>query len=811
MAPSLSIEHTTIFRSVYGLLPQNKIFYQRVCNTTIFMSCYFNTTIFISWYFNFFSCDAVNLELKPYSERLLSQLKEYLENAEVAENFVAISETISELSKHYKQSFLRHFTDIVDIIIGWHLEIEQPAYLKRHCGKILQQFAEYFLGELDFTLGLLGQFIEDIEACCDEILADEVSIKSKQQTEARVGAFIGAFTSIIKAMISRGVVLNNFNASANILQDAKRVVNKVAKQCFHIVAMISEGTVINLNEFYCVISSYDKSVENLCDLESVIELQLNHLSGFNENQVSSFLYMVLNIVRQYRTQLPLSFVSLIMNKDNISLQEIKLSCGIKTYRLLLKIYHEILNIKNVPLLQEAYRHILKDINETIGNLRSPHKTMCSETRCELILSFYLAALSVMACQTSSIIGMYALNPSILELLITNCQAANEILWTKYTTLHKALLGVIILHSSKNYNFRQSSRLLVQHQDSPTSENFSIILKFLANIIRWYVSPDILIWIEQLLSECKDNFAVLTEKDDFLKICENVIIMAKKEPSMCSNLIGSISRYPKIPDYILLKIYHLALVVLERSGDELLTTYCQIMAQLPLDVCFSSNQKSHVFYEEKERLSQLYHWHKTTACYNTLRPKYFKTFIESLEPNFSLHNKESLYQTFIERSSVHLHRENVSEYLKQVQDNKQLLNFHLQYEFSRYCVQQKLRTVLGKPQETFLAIEAIIMKYARLLAEKEKSENMQTFQTVTQLQENCRMLLGFLENLEKHIYNAAEGTAYAMLPAEKPAKTFFRVNASTCGEWFKRIRTAVNLIALHCIEPEMVIRYTEVKI
>ncbi|XP_013115511.2 serine/threonine-protein kinase Smg1 isoform X1 [Stomoxys calcitrans] len=755
------------------------------------------------------SCDAVNLDLKPYSDRLLSVIKEYLENAEVAENFIAISETIAELSKHYKQSFHRHFTDIVDIIIGWHLEIEQPATLKRHCGKILQQFSEYFLGKLDFTLGLLGQFIEDIEVCGDEVIAEDVSVKSKQQIDARVGAFIGAFTSIMKAMISKGVILNNFTPSANIVQEAKRVVNKVAKQCFNMITLVGEETVINLNEFYCVIT-YDKSVENLCDLERIIELQLNHLCGFNENQISSFLYMILHVVRQYRTQLPLSFVSLIMNKDNVCLQELKLNCGLKSYRLFLKIYHEILIIKNVPLLQEAYRHILKDVNETVGYLKLAESSIYSMARSELILSFYLAALSAMACQTSSIIGMYALNPSILELLITNCQAANESLWKQYPTLHQALLAVIKEHSSKNYNFRQSSRLLVHNQDSPTAENFSIILKFLATILRWHISSDLQNWLDQLLKECRDDFAILTEKDDFLQMCENITILAKREPTLCSGLLRSILQYNKMPDFILCNIRDIVLYAFEGTNQERLPFYAELLALLPLEISLTTDNESDIFYEDKERLIQLQHWHKSTICFNTLRSKYFKSFIESLDANSTADAKELMYQAFAEKSFVHLHRESVDDYLNTLQCNKRLLKFHLQYEAARYCVQQKLRTTLGKPQETFLAIESIIMKYARFLAEKTKAtKGIDTpLDELAKLQENCRMLLGFLESLEKHIYNAAEGTAIAMLPAEKPARTFFRVNSSTCNEWFKRIRTAVNLIALHCMEPEMVIRYSE---
>ncbi|XP_061396634.1 serine/threonine-protein kinase Smg1 [Musca vetustissima] len=758
------------------------------------------------------SCDAVNLDLKPYSERLLSLLKEYLENAEVAENFIAISETISELSKHYKQSFVRHFNDIVDIIIGWHLEIEQPAHLKRHCAKVLQQLAEYFLSEMDFTFGLLGQFIEDIEACGDEILAESVTMKSKQQTEARVGAFIGAFTSIVKAMVSRGFVFNNFVTSANLFQEAKKVVNKVAKQCFQTVALVSEDTIINLNEFYCVISSYDKSVENLCDLERVIELQLAHLSGFNENQLVSFLYMVLNIVRQYRTQLPLSFVSLIMNKENEHLQDLKLNCRCKSYKLLLKIYHEILNIKNVPLLQEAYRHILRDVNEIVVHLKSSRNTTKNRAlKWELLLSFYLAAISVMACQTSSIIGMYALNPSILELLINNCQAPNESLWTKYPVLHHALLSVIVEHSSKNYNFRQSSRLLVQHQDSPTSENFSTILKFLATIMRWYISAELLNWFEQLLLECKENHGVLAENTDFLEMCENTVVFARKKPMLCLRHLQTIVEYPKMATFVLSTIADIAFSLVDGNDKALQGICCELLARLPLDIIFRTNGSSEndVCSMDYNRIKKLFYWYKATGAYSSLRAKYFKVFIESLQPTWVQNNNDGLYKIFMEKSFVYFQRENVPEYLEAVQRSTQLLNAHLQYEAARYCVQQKLRTTLGKPQESFLAIEAIVMRYARFLAENESfPDNTKSVRNITQMQKNCRMLLGFLENLEKHIYNAAEGTAYAMFPAEKPAKTFFRVNAPTCAEWFKRIRAAVNLIGLYSMESEMVIRYSE---
>lgn len=63
----------------------------------------------------------------------------------------------------------------------------------------------------------------------------------------------------------------------------------------------------------------------------------------------------------------------------------------------------------------------------------------------------------------------------------------------------------------------------------------------------------------------------------------------------------------------------------------------------------------------------------------------------------------------------------------------------------------------------------------------------------------------MEALEKAIYNAAEGNAFGIPAPEKPARTFFRLNTSTCNEWFNRNRLALHLLALHCMELEMVIR------
>ncbi|KAJ8935611.1 hypothetical protein NQ318_017349 [Aromia moschata] len=70
----------------------------------------------------------------------------------------------------------------------------------------------------------------------------------------------------------------------------------------------------------------------------------------------------------------------------------------------------------------------------------------------------------------------------------------------------------------------------------------------------------------------------------------------------------------------------------------------------------------------------------------------------------------------------------------------------------------------------------------------------------------KLLLMFVEHLEKSIYNASEGCAMAMPPATKIVRSFFIANTNTCNEWFCRIRMVVMHIALHCGDASIALRH-----
>ncbi|XP_004535156.1 serine/threonine-protein kinase Smg1 [Ceratitis capitata] len=792
-----------------------------------------------------FSCDAVNLDLSVYSERVLVALKDYLENAEVADVFIAVSETIGEFSKHYKRAFAAHFMDIVDIIVGWHLEVEQPANLKLHCSVALQNLAPYFLKELDFTFRLLGQFLEDIVALGDEIEhgpspttspIKENGLQSHQsKVEVRVGCFIGAFNSILKSLSNRAEFVGMI-VGENIVNEAAITISKTAEQTLN-VTLVSDDTIMNINDFFTLLFTNKSETINGVNIEELIALQMKQLHYFSDAPKLSLLYLILCVFRQLRTKLPLSTVTLVFETTHNPLAIIKFTNNDKLRRLFLKVYHEILMIKNVPLLQEAYRHITADMLKAIATLEEHDNTATGRTskvlQAELTLNFYLTALSALATQTSSIISMYALHPSILELLITRCKAGAMHLWLRHPSLHHALLNVLVDHCQKNHNFLPTSRLLIERlfapkhalddNNSPTSENFTLILQFLVSILSAandmnITNLDLLLdWVACLLVECKGNAVVLKQNENFVTICKSISQAVPVSPMKCAQCIAILLDYTTINSAVLECFRHVALLMLDAYDTDVRCEYTQILGKFSLATCLTTVRLSSEISMGKSELNDLMHWYRSTTYYAPLRNKYFKSFLERMEPDTTPANCEPLQYAMevFSKCWMACYRENSTSYEVTVKRSRRALALWLEYEAARQCVRNKLRTTIGKPQETFLAIEAVISKYARMLSTKSGAatggnvSSKFTFAHCMSLQRNTRMLLNFIDCLEKHIFNAAEGTAFAIPALEKPVKTFFRINAHTCNEWLNRIRPSVNLIAMHSMMPELVIRNSEV--
>lgn len=132
-------------------------------------------------------------------------------------------------------------------------------------------------------------------------------------------------------------------------------------------------------------------------------------------------------------------------------------------------------------------------------------------------------------------------------------------------------------------------------------------------------------------------------------------------------------------------------------------------------------------------------------------------------------------------------------------NCSFLFFWSGFEAAQHCVLNKLRTSLGKPQETFTSIESALKILAREIschnADVVRMERLE-LDRILHEHTRVRLFVEFLEHLERMIHNAADGCAMALLPLSKPVRTFFHTNKSTCKEWLNRIRLALCVVSLH---------------
>lgn len=184
--------------------------------------------------------------------------------------------------------------------------------------------------------------------------------------------------------------------------------------------------------------------------------------------------------------------------------------------------------------------------------------------------------------------------------------------------------------------------------------------------------------------------------------------------------------------------------------------------------------------DENRLGELF-----TLCW---RPNLYKTY-SSVNPS-DLVKLNSKLINFENENSIRMFNQGLA--------NGSFLMFWAGLEAAQHCVQNKLRTALGKPQETFTTIEGALKNLAREISygdSKEKGKKI-NLQNILNEHTRVRLLVEFLEHLEKVIHNAAEGCAVALQPLPKPVRTFFHTNRSTCREWLNRIRLALCVVSLH---------------
>jgi serine/threonine-protein kinase SMG1 len=748
----------------------------------------------------------------------------------------------------------------VDIIIGWHLETEQNAKVKHNCSVALQSFHQCWEADPTFTCDLLRQLLEDIEVWHEKLnggCGDSRVVKLKEfgsfvgkthficlKNKDISFSILGVFNTILKCISTNPDVLSYF-LKKEFLEESYKKILKVAKFAFN--ESCDEEVVLSVNEFLLILIECQKCgvKVQMEEIQDILELEFSTLHVFKEVQLASFFSLLLLFIEVYKTTLSVEFIDKLFNPRGNFVTTVRFNKDSRVKCGLMNVYHEVLALKNVPILQVAYKHIVADIGGCLKEIPElneiecnwpistanevPLNTQTSILMAQYSLNFCLSAVSKLSTIQNSIIAMYSLSPSILEVLIGLKIWKPE--WNFYELNQYSVLKLISAHCFKNNNFVSSSSLFVNKNlptqqmsswlstssptESPVSQHFKLILKFLDNMVR-STTPTlkqmklIVKWVDKIILQTSQYADVLMDNQHFVFIIKRINNLSINYNDEVLIKVGvcndSLYAFENIHADIYTSMVELCNVAMCSVNPEIRERFSFILSRIPLRFTLEqAKSPTGINQEAKIKISEMEKWHLSLGAIHggELRAQYFQEFITHIAFSSNAVNIDQ----FILRAFKNCWfngTENAEEYKKVTLKDVRTLTSWIQWESARFCVQNKLRTPLGKPQDTFVKIENIIKEYARILALKDKS-TLQNYKKVLANQRNVRILLGFMEALEKAIYNAAEGNAFGIPAPEKPARTFFRLNASTCNEWFSRNRLALHLLALHCMELEMVIR------
>ncbi|KYQ50767.1 Serine/threonine-protein kinase SMG1 [Trachymyrmex zeteki] len=687
-------------------------------------------------------------KLKEFSMPMMSQLQSILENVDRADLLVATVDAILLIIDSYPETFTNHFRDTVDILVG--------------------------------------QFLEDMESYDEELNSPESGRTSPgddgsptpRECILRITSLISVFNTVTKSIAEH----LNPNLAPNVQWSfLTNCLSKMLKTVIENLSEEKEELIVVANECAFLLLGYLQSriTKNHELLYKFIDLQLQRINIFWDDTIISMLNIISKIIKEVSANLPLELVHTLLGKNSMLLK-LRFRNSITIQNASLSVYHSLLSLKNIPLLQESYRYILADL-EIAYKLILPdidilvadnplNDLQYTKSDVEIIVTFILRALSDIANASNSIIGMWALKPSILELLAVKLKPYNTALSIASPFLQYNILYLLYAHCSRYNHFVSSSSLITGTTASRPMDMFPGTLDVPTT------SP-----ASGHFAACNLFEMLMTAKD----------VVWKQETY--------------------LSIVDLATLHLTSCNKTIREKYGALLMCMPINIVLSKLNKQHLFSDTKkvreivtystESLILAQRLHMRSNNNGELLAQHFKTYMAFLLQEHYL-DASGLSEIFTLCWPAVPENGTTAKMYDLALANCSFLFFWSGFEAAQHCVLNKLRTSLGKPQETFTSIESALKILAREISchnldmVKKQGLERQELDRILHEHTRVRLFVEFLEHLERVIHNAADGCAMALLPLSKPVRTFFHTNKSTCKEWLNRIRLALCVVSLH---------------
>ncbi|KAI1289435.1 Serine/threonine-protein kinase SMG1 [Halotydeus destructor] len=786
---------------------------------------------------------------------LASRVRRLLEDTDTNSLLLGITDVLLAISRIYKEQFAEHFQDIVDFLIGWMVDLFQNSAMVKKLNDALIAMSYYWIDRMDISLRMLVDLRDDFEASY-QALVNEQNIYSRpnsllrsfsneninqEQRMTKMASLIGVYSTVFKSLKEYASPAKNFALTWDTIIETLNLVMEAVTYSFTIKK--HEHLVIVVNEIASFVLELTSGTEDSVvalfssELISYTELVLSQLSNSSEQYTISSLQLAVKLVKQIGTNLPVEFVSMILS-SNSECQKLRfLPSGI-IQKHLYELHHSLLGIKNVPLLEEAYRCFLAELQITFSQVLSDKVVIInSDSECAskydtegalIAVASTIASLTELADSKNSVITMWALKPTLFELIVIHLSPVRESLF-RYPKIQMLLLELLQSHCSSHHQFVTWSELFKKSSSSgnaidfnamishPTSGYLAKIFQLLNKLLRTenLTNENRLVcvkWTKRLIEEINTQIQLLSSNHQFrqLLIVISSCTFSKStaiSAESCCIMVYLIEKYHHLlPEACFGNCHEACLLHMSHSDQKVRSEYVNLFKKLPISFDWSrvardfavANRDNFVYPSDVLYATSILMKKDTSTAFSAVAFKELISFLldgkemkgddwlKTLQSTFSEDNVFKTAQTG--RNLSGKGTENLSEqnFLEILQHNERPVIFWVTWETVEYCIANKLKTTLGDAQLTLTKIHNALQRLAQKYYNSESEEL-----NVNQVQ----MMILFMENLDKLMYNAIEGSSIMLYSPSKVSRTFFRTNQATCTAWMTRNRKSIMMLAL----------------
>lgn len=439
----------------------------------------------------------------------LNSLKQLLESFDNSKLMMKLTQIILIISKRYFSETNYVFEDVVDILVAWHIDCTQSEEVIEYTSKALVDLKSYWLKNMNFTVTLLNQFIEDLESYMNSCFEDENRPYFDDKIE-KMSALVKVYNTVLKAILINDPKIAKYHPN----ESEKQQILLTLKKLIECIIRIGD---YKYNEFVLGISN--QSIEIMYDLfgdalvqqhdliENLIIMQNNCLQQWSNENDLSFIKLVSKTLQIFITQNNVNFFTNLMSIGK-RLWSTKLSQKSDLIQETLNLHKTLISIKTIPIVLEIYKGILNDCeiafnkicNESnvdqyfkLGENNLPIE-FCVDLNindAQSLLVFNLNILTELGNAKNHLICMYALSPTLFELLTNRLCPCVWQMADSFPNIQFAILNTLYSYCTKHESFFRNSSLIINNKsnsdttlfmNSQTRDNFKIIIDILSQIL-----------------------------------------------------------------------------------------------------------------------------------------------------------------------------------------------------------------------------------------------------------------------------------------------------------------------------------------